>query len=180
MFNSTTVLILLVIFSIGIFAYAMFPRKTKNFLAEWIPAWKKRYVVCHVRYPTGQSDAWKVVPNQQGLTQVGKYSYNLSDTYAIMRYNNRLHFLLDESDTIPRTMKERTKEDIIFQAAEIQTALNNTVMDYLFSRKKELLIMGLFGLGILCLIALVYVGYEIFSMKEAIAAQAHSIIEVQP
>ena len=180
MFNSTTLFFLVAIFAIGIFAYAMFPRKTKNFLAEQIPALRKRYVICHVRYQTGQSDIWKVVPNPQGLTQVGKYSYNLSDIYAIMRFENRLHFFIDEADTIPRTMKERTTEDIIFQSSEIQTALNNTVMDYLFSRKKELLIMGLFGLGILCMLAFVYMSYELSALREAITTQATSIIEVQP
>jgi len=179
----TTIIFIVLPIAILAVGYAMFPRKTKNFLTEYIPAWKKRYVFVHVRYQSGQQDSHKVVPNATGLTQVGKYSYNLSNQYSLMKSENRYHFYVDELDSIPRTFNDRKPEDIVFQAAEIQTALNNSVMTYLFSRKKDLLVVGLFVLGGLTLLAIIYNVYELNGLKAAVAAIAqaqNSGVEVIP
>jgi len=172
-----TVIILVAFAAIGLFCYALFPRKTNNILMKYIPAWQKRYVVCHVKYVSGITEAWKVVPSKDGLTKVGKYSFDLAERYMMMRYEGRPHYILDERDSIPLTLKDRTNEDIIFQSAEIQTALTNTVMDYLFSGKKDILIYGLFIVAILAILGIMYAAYEISTMKEVIA-QTNSIVQV--
>lgn len=169
MFNIQIMLYVLaipfILFGIG---YGLFPKQTKNLLMKLIPAWKKRYVICHMRYQGGLSEVFYVIPNLQGLTQVGKYSYQLIDKYSCFTWNNRLHFVLDENDAIPRNFEIQTKESVIFQSAEIQTALNNSVMDYLFSRKKEMLIIGLFIVAIIAILAIVYNIIQTNELKELI------------
>ena len=166
MFNAgTTIFILGAIFSITILCYAAFPRRTNNVLVKFIPAWNKRYVVVHIRYPSGKLEPWLIIPNLQGLTTVSKYAYNLDEKYAVLRYEGRLHFIVDEINAIPAQFEPVTKEQVIYNAAEIKTALNNTVMEYLFSRKKELLIMGLFGLAILSILFMVYLSYELSAIR---------------
>jgi hypothetical protein len=171
MFNvQIMIIVMLLPFIIGGIAYGIWPRKTKNLLMGLVPAWKKRYVICHLNYKAGLKDVFKVIPNQEGLTQVGKFSYNLSDKYAALEFNKRLHFNLDEDNAFPRTYIKQTDEDLVYRAAEIQTALNNTVMDYLFSKKKELLIMGLFIVAIIAIGAIIYNVYELNGIKAAIEA----------
>jgi len=172
-----TVIFLVAFAAIGLFCYALFPRKTNNLLMKLIPAWEKRYVVCHIRYVSGKTEPWKVIPSKDGLTLVGKYHFDLAERYILMKYEGRPHYILDERDSIPISLIERTKEEIIFQSAEIQTALTNTVMEYLFSRKKDILIIGLFVVAILSVLGIMYAAYEISSMKEAIA-QTNSIVQV--
>lgn len=138
------------------FAYIVFPRKTKNFFMNLLPAWKKRYVVCHLTYQAGLKDVFLVIPNPTGLTAIGKYEYLLNEKYAALTYNKRIHYVLNETDSIPKTFVEHTKEEVIFQAGEIKNALENNVMAYLFSKKKELLIMGLFIIAIIATLAIVY------------------------
>jgi hypothetical protein len=155
---------------LGVIAYGLFPRKTKNILMKLVPAWKKRYVICHLNYRAGLKDVFYVIPNMEGLTKVGKFSYNLADKYATLTFNQRLHFVLQEKDVFPKTYTEITDELLIYRAAEIQTALDNTVMDYLFSKKKEILLIGLFVLATISLLAIVYNIYELNNMRAAIAA----------
>ncbi len=169
MFN-VTIMIFFILFPIlvGVGIYVLFPRKTKNILCKLIPAWNKRYVVCHMNYQAGLSDIYNVIPNPQGLTQVGKYSYDLTDKYVCLYFLKRAHFVLDENNSIPRAYSKPTNEDIIFQAAEIQTALNNNVMEYLFSKKKEVLIIGFFILATINILAIVYNIYAINALQDAI------------
>jgi hypothetical protein len=169
MFNvQIMIIVMLLPFIIGGIAYGIWPRKTKNLLMDLVPAWKKRYVICHLNYKAGMNDIFKVIPNQEGLTQVGNFSYMLTDKYIALTFDKRLHYVLQEEDVFPKTFGELTTADIIYRAAEIQTALDNTVMDYLFSKKKELLIMGLFLLGIIAIGAIIYNVYELNGIKAAI------------
>jgi hypothetical protein len=156
-----TILVLATALIPCILCYLIFPRQTKNVLMRIIPSKKKRYVVCYVRYTSGMQDRFNVVPNLDGLTKVGEYSYQLSDNYVLFSEANRKHFLLFENDVIPKNFLPQTEASILFQAAEIQTALNNTVMEYLFSKKKELLILGLFALAAISLLAIIYNIYEL-------------------
>jgi len=134
-------------------------------------------------YQAGLSDIYFVVRNDDGLTKVGRYSYELSDKYITLIFNKRAHFILDENNAIPRHFKPDINEEIIFQAAEIQTALNNSVMDYLFSKKKDILIIGLFCLCIISLLAIVYVTYELNGLKVVVTTIAQTQaqnIQVRP
>ena len=145
------------------FAYIVFPRKTKNFFMNLLPAWKKRYVICHLTYQAGLVDVFFVIPNKLGLTNVGKFDYLLNEKYAALVFNKRVHYVLNENDSIPKTFIEHTKEEVIFQTAEIKNALENNVMEYLFSKKKELLIIGLF---IIAIIATLAIAYNIVNVNE--------------
>lgn len=177
MYNAQiTIIILIAPIIIGVIAYGLFPRITKNVLCKFIPAWNKRYVVCHMTYQAGMRNVFHIIPNHSGLTQVGKYSYNLSEKYAVLVHAKRFHFILDENDVIPRNFEPQTKDTITYQAAEIQTALDNNVMEYLFSKKKELLIFGLFILGIISVLAIVYNIYELNAIKAVLESQNSNIV----
>ena len=171
-------IVLFIPIMIGIIAYIFVPRQTKNLAMKYVGAWKKRYVICHLYYQGGLVDQYLVVPNPQGLTQVGKYSYDLQAKYAILTWKNRLHFRLAENNVIPESTVKYTDEDIVFQAAEIQTALNNTVMEYLFSKKKDILIIGLFLIAIISIIAIIYNVYELTSIQETLKSMNQTNIGV--
>lgn len=172
MYSSTEITILILLFIAGsiTLSYIFFTRQTTNFFMKILPKLKKRYVVCHLRYQAGLEDVYNVVPNPQGLTRVGTYSYDLADKYIALFYKKRAHFILQECDAIPKNFEQITNNSIIFQAAEIQTALNNTVMEYLFSKKKELLILGLFIVAIAAILCIIYNIYQISQIKEMIIA----------
>lgn len=169
---NTQILLVFLLTPITILAvlYSIFPRQYSNLMNRLILSRRKRYVICHVRYASGLQDVYHIVPNPQGLTKVGEYSYDLNEKYSVFSHNKRQHYVVDENDTIPRNFEIQTKERIIFQASEIQTALNNTVMDYLFSRKKELLIIGLFILSIVSMLAILYNIYELRTIMNYIEA----------
>lgn len=136
-------------------AYTFFPRQTKNFFTRMTK--RKRFVVCHMRYTnTTFEDEFVVVPESDYLTEVKKFSYDLNPKYAIGYWKKRLHFVLDENNTIPKHFIKDDNEEVVFQAMEIQNALNNNVTEYLFTKRKEILIMGLFIIAIAATIAIVY------------------------
>ena len=162
------------------FAYVVFPRKTKNFFMDVLPAWKKRYVICHLTYQAGLVDVFYVIPNKLGLTTVGKMEYMLNEKYSALVFNKRVHYVLNETDAIPKTFIEHTKEEVIFQAAEIKTALENNVMEYLFSKKKELLIIGLFIIAILATLAIVYNIINVNELKTIVQTPVTVVQEISP
>jgi hypothetical protein len=173
-----TVFILLIIGSIIGLCFVFFTRQTKNFFISILGKYKKRYVVCHMIYQNGMEDVYNVVPNPEGLTQVGKLSYMLIDKYVTLYHKKRAHFVLDENDTIPRHFERQTNESIIFQASEIQTALNNEVMAFLFSKKKDVMMIIVCFLVILSIAVMAYTIYEINSLM-SMAAQYSSIVQVK-
>lgn len=174
------ILILLGICALIGLSYLFFTRQTKNFFISIISKYRKRYVICHVRYENNREDVYKIVPNPSGLTQVGNYHYELLGKYVAMYWNNRAHYILDEKDSIPRNFDKQTKENIIFQSAEIQASFDNSVMEYLFSKKKELLIQGLFILGIISTIAIIYNIYELQNIQSYIISIQNSQIQRIP
>lgn len=149
---------------VSMFFYTFFPRQTKNM---WIRVTKrKRYVVCHLRYSNTEfEDSFNVVPEPDGLTEVKKYSYNLNPKYAIMVWKNRLHYVLHEKNCIPFHFAVDDKAEILFQAMEIQTALNNDVTEYLFTKRKEILILGLFVVAIVAVLGVIF---SVIRMNELI------------
>lgn len=135
--------------------YTFFPRQTKNLLVRITK--RKRYVVCHMRYAnTKFEDEFNVVPEADYLTRVGKLFYDLNPVYAIMFWKKRLHYILDENNVIPLHLSKDTNEDVIFQAKEVQNAMNNNVTEYLFTKRKDILIIGLFIVAIVAVIAMIY------------------------
>ncbi len=145
-------------------AYTFFPRQTKNLFVKLTK--RKRFVVCHMHYANTQyEDEFIIVPESDFLTEVKKFSYDLNPKYAIGHWKKRLHFVLDENNTIPLHFTQDNNEEIIFQAMEIQNALNNNVTEYLFTKRKEILILGLFAVAIIAIIALIY---SIVRMNEVI------------
>jgi len=136
-------------------SYLFFPRQTKNFYVRVTK--RKRFVVCHMRYAnTKFEDEFSVVPESDFITKVKSFSYDLNPKYSIGFWKKRLHFVLDENNSIPLHFVKDNNEEIMFQAMEIQNALNNNVTEYLFTKRKEILIMGLFVVAILAVISLIY------------------------
>lgn len=181
MFNVTIMLLFMFLpILFLVVAFVLFKRKTMNLLMTFIPAWNKRYVVCHVIYQAGLKDVFNVIPNQSGLTLVGKYSYLLEEKYIALIYKKRAHYVLDEADSIPKTFNAHDKDAIIFQAAEIQTALDNNVMEYLFSKKKELLIIGLFIIATISMLALIYNIIALNELKTIMKAHVAVVLPIAP
>jgi len=170
MYNSTTIIILVLLFFIAILgiAFLFFTRQTKNFFITTLGKYRKRYVICHMRYQGGLEDLFKVVPNPKSLTKVGNYSYDLSDKYSALVHNKRKHFILQENNIIPLNFTVIADKDLIFQAAEIQTALDNTVMEYLFSKRKELMMMIALIIAVIAVLAIIYNIYELEMLNEKI------------
>ena len=162
------------------FAYIVFTRKTKNFFMKIIPAWRKRYVICHLTYQAGLVDVFYVIPNKLGLTTVGKFDYLLNEKYIALTFKKRHHYVLDENDSIPKTYIAHTKEEVIFQTSEIKNALENNVMEYLFSKKKELLIIGLFIIATIATLAIIYNIININELKTIVSTPATVVQEISP
>lgn len=136
-------------------SYTFFPRQTKNLYVRVTK--RKRFVVCHMRYAnTKYEDEFAVVPESDFETQVRNFSYDLNPKYSIGFWKKRLHFVLDENNNIPLHFEKDSKAEIIFQAKEIQNSLNNNVTEYLFTKKRDILILGLFIVAIVATIALIY------------------------
>ena len=181
MFNWTIMLLFMFLpILFLVIAFVLFKRKTMNLLMKFIPAWNKRYVICHMTYKAGLKEVYNVIPNPSGLTQVGKYSYLLSDKYIALTFMKRNHFVLNESDSIPKSFEKYNKQAIIFQSAEIQTALDNNVMEYLFSKKKELLIIGLFVIATISMLALIYNIIALNELKTIMNAHVTIVQEIAP
>ena len=178
MYNSTqiTILILLIIGCVIGLAFVFFTRQTKNFFIAILPKYKKRYVICHMIYQNGMEDIYNVIPNPEGLTQVGKFSYQLIDKYITLVHKKRAHFVLNENDAIPRHFTKQNSEDIIFQASEIQTALNNEVMAFLFSKKKDVLMAIVLITCVLAIAVMVYTVYKIDSLMSMANSIASTVV----
>ena len=181
MFNVTIMLLFMFLpIFLLVVAFVLFKRKTMNLLMKFIPAWNKRYVICHLTYKAGLKDVFNVIPNPAGLTQVGAYSYLLSDKYVAITFMKRNHFVLDEANSIPKSFDEYDKQAVIFQSAEIQTALDNNVMEYLFSKKKELLIIGLFIIATISMLALIYNIIALNELKTIMKAHLETVQPLAP
>lgn len=151
----------IIVWIIGIVAFILvlanlfFPRQTLNLYIRMTK--RKRFVVCHMRYAnTKFEDEFAVVPESDFITKVKSFSYDLNPKYSIGFWKKRLHFVLDENNSIPKHFEKDNNEEIMFQAMEIQNALNNNVTEYLFTKRKELLIIGLFIVAIVATLALIY------------------------
>lgn len=165
MYNVQNIL-LLVFLTLGIVIAVLvflFPRQSKNTFYSIFGKYRKRYVICHMKYSSGLEEIFNIIPNLKGLTQVGNYSYMLEEKYALMRWKGRLHFLLDEADSVPKHIEPSSKDDIIYQSAVIQSSIDTSVMDFLFAKKKEILINILIILVIVCILVIIY---NIYSIRE--------------
>ena len=176
--SQITILILLIFGCVIGLSFVFFTRQTKNFFISFLPKYKKRYVVCHMIYQNGMEDVYNVVPNPEGLTQVGKFSYQLIDKYVTLYHKKRAHFVLNENDTVPRHFERQTNESIIFQASEIQTALDNEVMAFLFSKKKDIMMLVLMALSVLSIAVMVYTIYEIDKLMSMASSIASTVVRV--
>lgn len=167
--------VIAVIFGIG---YTLFNRTTKNFLVKILK--QKRYVVCHLRYANTQHiDIFNVVPESDFLTKVKSFSYLLDPKYAVLTWKKRLHFVLDENNSIPVHFEKDKDEDILFQAMEIQTSLDNNVTEYLFTKRKEILIIGLFIVAVVSILASMYCIIQLGSIVDKVNTIGSMVEDVQ-
>ena len=153
------------IFLFGVM-YLMSPRKTKNFLMDVLPGWKKKYVVVHLRYPqTNISERHHVIPSEDTLTPLKGLLYDLNPAYAIFVEGNRRHFLVDYNNSIPQRLEQK---DLIFQATTIKKAFTNSVLEFFFSKSQDLkVILMIIAIAIAILLA-AYNMYMLASVKAAI------------
>lgn len=179
MYSTTqiTILILLIIASIIGLSFVFFTRQTKNFFISILGKYRKRYVICHMRYQNGMEDIYNVVPNPDGLTKVGNYSYQLIDKYVTLYHKKRAHFVLNENDAIPRHFERQTNESIIFQASEVQTALDNEVMAFLFSKKKDVMMIIVIFLVILSIATMAYTISEIDKLMNMASNLSSTVVK---
>ena len=163
--NMITMLIVFLM-GFGVIASMLFltmSRTGKNILTSI--AFRKKYVVCHMKNEnTGFTEIWKVVPPTDKLTSVGKHHYNLKPEYSIIEWKGRLHFQLSEGDVIPRYLsRTNTKEEILIQVDETDTAINTRAYKIIYGKQKDIaLIIG----GIALLIALLTAIYAIYSIDK--------------
>ena len=86
--------------------YLMFPRQTKNFIYTIVPKWNREYVVVYFRkMATKKPLKYYVRPDEKtGFGTIEKGSYDLHKDHALKNiplFKNRLHFLVDEGNSIP-------------------------------------------------------------------------------
>lgn len=139
------VIFTVIIASVGIFLFLT--RPGKNIIQTIL--FNKKYVVCHkVNKQTGFEEVWRVVPNPDFITTVGKFDYNLNPRYAILSWKGRLHYRLNENDVIPEyPQRKDTNEEVLIQVSEVKTALHNNAYKIIYGKKADLAL-------ILCAIAL--------------------------
>ena len=166
--------------------YIAFPRPFDN-LAVSIFRRKSFVVVLFKRANTDFVEKWLVVPPPDKQTRIRKGIYNLAEKYQAGKRKGRAYFLVDEKDNIPRTLNpgsidERafqmllnttnspeikfasySNDDIVLQAHEVQSTIQNRVAELLFSKKKDMMFLILIALIILNA-ALAY--YEITILRE--------------
>ena len=166
--------------------YVAFPRPFDN-LAVSIFRRKSFVVVLFKRANTDFVEKWLVVPPADKQTKIRKGIYNLSEKYQAGKRKGRAYFLVDEKDNIPRTFGKDSvdekafqmllsatnapelrfgaysNDDIVLQAHEVQSTIQNRVAELLFSKQKDILVWVLVGL-ILINAALAY--YEITILRE--------------
>ena len=147
-------LVIGIIFTLFITAliYILFPRQTRNFIVAIRK--RKKYVVCHLkRCNTDFIDIYNVVPESDKLTHIDNFDYNLHPKYSVLKYKGRLHFLLNEENSIPATT---IQPDLVFASHEIRDGLNNKVVSELFTRKKDIMLLIMMGLSGVMIIVMLY------------------------
>lgn len=143
--------------------YLAFTRQGKNTVIKYLN--NKKYVICHVkRQSTDFDEIWQVVPKPDHYTTVGKFDYDLNSQYAMMKWNGRLHFYLDEADAIPKYIgRKDSKEEILMQVQEIKTALHNKAYNFLYGKSPNI---ALIIACVACAIALLVAIYGIYEIQK--------------
>lgn len=182
------------VFALVLF-YLLFTRNVNNAIIMLLK--KKQYVICYLkRSSTRYCDKYYVVPHADKVTDVGgKGSYTLDDKFSCTQQYGRLVFMLIEGDSIPYQFKDdaemnaflgimpykvliefkqRSNDDILFQAKAVHNSLNNRVAEYLFSKKKDMYYIVLGIIAVVAIVALLYAAYVIQqnnALLEYIASQ---------
>lgn len=169
--------------------YVLQPRVFHNFFHSVFR--RKSYVVCHMKNPaTDFIDDWLVVPDKEKLTKVGGGYYDLADRYSILKFNGRLHFLLQKNNAIPIHLGKDNNDEILIQVAEITAALEAKPYRYLLNPKTDWkFYIAIVGLAISIIIGL-YALNMINQMKPilewmythpiGVSADGNSYIPVSP
>lgn len=142
-------------------------RPGKNIIAEI--AFRKKYVICHLKNEhTGFEEIYKVIPPTDRITLVGKHHYNLNPNYATISWKNRLHFVLNDGDVIPRYLdRVNTNEEIIQQVDETDTAINTRAYKIIYGKQKDI---ALILCAVALMVALLTAVYAIYSVDKMTTA----------
>jgi hypothetical protein len=146
----------------GIWLYLSFTRAGKNLVTKIL--FNKKYVICHLKNSsTDFIEIWRIVPEKDFITTVGKGKYNLNPAYALLNFNHRLHFMLSENDVIPQYIKRtNTNDEIVIQVKEVKTALENKAYELLYGKYKDIaMVIACIGL----LIAICVSVYAIYTIQ---------------
>ena len=105
----------------------------------------KKFVVVHRRNPaTMFTQTFLVVPDTEGLTKItdglGKNEsyHTLRPEFAVLKWKNRLHFVVDFDDVVPRKIGERTSKDVIIPAKMVRSSLRAKAYDILYGEKRDI------------------------------------------
>lgn len=145
--------------------YIAFPRQCKNVLVRILK--RKDFVVVLMKKANSDViEKWLVVPPHDKMTKIKKGLYNLNATFKAGSRAGKDYFLCDENDSIPRLPEKGSHEEIIFefllnqstshllstpkikfgsydtkqiifQAHEMQTTLQNRIAEVLFTKQKD-------------------------------------------
>lgn len=146
---------------VGIVFFLAFTRAGKNLTKRLLDS--KKYVICHLKRPSTDFDeVHYIIPSPDYLTVVGKFDYNLNPQYAMMKWKGRLHFHLNEGDSIPDYLHRKdSKEEILCQVQEIKTALHNKSYSFFYGKSTNVaMIIAIVACAISILVA-IYGIYEI-------------------
>lgn len=165
-------LFLVTIFLIaGVWFVLAFTRSGKNLVIQYTK--NRKYVICHMNSThTDFVEIFKVVPEKDFLTSVGRGVYNLNPNYSALTWKGRQHFIIDEADVIPKyTKRSGTNEEILIQVKETTTALENRAYTILYGKYKDIaFILACVGL-LIAAVAAIYASYEISQVSALIQQQ---------
>ena len=168
--NGATIIVMVItmFITVGIVLFMAFTRQGKNIYHQIFNS--KRYVICHLK--TASTDFihdYRVVPEPTYLTKVRKGTYDLNPIYATLKWRGRLHFNLNENDVIPQYPgRTGSRDEILIQVKEVETALNSSAYDELFKRDRMTALM-LAGIALLItILTSIYIIYELSQIKDVL------------
>lgn len=154
------IVIMLFFLIIAAAIYIAYPRQTKNFVIATVK--RKRFVVVHMNLAGTQfKEDYNVVPEKDKLTLIKKFGYDLNEKYATMMWKKRLHYIVDENNSIPKHFTTDNNEEVLFQAKEIGNALRNDAYEKLFTKKQDLALILCAAFAVLLLVVVIYDAYVI-------------------
>lgn len=137
-----------------------FRRKIHNTYIAWLE--HKKFVVVHVQNPaTRFSDTFNVVPDFEKTTEVNGFRYCLRKDNAVIEWKGRLHFLVEKDNAIPKTISDRTVNDVALSVYQIRSALRSKAYDILYGEQKNIAFLIALAALVISLLVAIYAIYTL-------------------